>query len=56
MSVDRPRVEAAIRELLFAIGEDADRDGLRDTPSRVASLYAELLGGMIPLRRMALAA
>lgn len=46
MSVDQPRAEAAIRELLFAVGEDPDRDGLRDTPSRVAKLYSELLAGM----------
>ena len=46
MSIDQPRAEAAIRELLFAIGEDPDRDGLRDTPRRVANSYAELLAGM----------
>lgn len=46
MSVDRPRAEAAVRELLFAIGEDPDRDGLRDTPARVARSYEELLAGM----------
>ncbi|WP_375001864.1 GTP cyclohydrolase I FolE [Aeromicrobium sp. CTD01-1L150] len=46
MSVDLPRAEAAIRELLLAIGEDPDRDGLRDTPARVARSYAELLAGM----------
>ncbi len=46
MSVDQPRAEAAIRELLFALGEDPDRDGLKDTPSRVAKLYSELLAGM----------
>lgn len=46
MSVDRPRAEAAVRELLFAIGEDPDRDGLKDTPARVARSYEELLAGM----------
>jgi GTP cyclohydrolase I len=46
MSVDQPRAEAAIRELLLAVGEDPDRDGLKDTPSRVAKLYSELLAGM----------
>ena len=46
MSVDLPRAEAAVRELLFAIGEDPDRDGLRETPRRVAKSYAELLAGM----------
>ncbi len=46
MSVDVPRAEAAVRELLIAIGEDPERDGLRDTPRRVAKAYAELLAGM----------
>jgi GTP cyclohydrolase I len=46
VSVDIPRAEAAVRELLFAIGEDPERDGLRDTPRRVAKAYAELLAGM----------
>ena len=45
-SVDRPRVEAAIREILFAIGEDPDREGLRDTPGRVARSYDELFAGL----------
>lgn len=44
--IDRPRAEAAIRELLLAVGEDPDREGLRDTPSRVARMYGELLYGM----------
>jgi len=43
---DAPRVEAAVRELLAAIGEDPNRDGLRDTPSRVARAYAETFGGL----------
>jgi len=42
---DHPRAEAAVRELLFAIGEDPDREGLRETPARVARAYAELLSG-----------
>jgi GTP cyclohydrolase IA len=46
VSVDIPRAEAAVRELLIAIGEDPDRDGLRDTPRRVAKSYVELLAGM----------
>lgn len=46
MTVDRPRAEAAIRELLFAIGEDPDREGLRDTPARVAKSYEELVAGL----------
>ena len=43
---DHARAEAAIRELLIAVGEDPEREGLRDTPARVARAYAELLSGM----------
>jgi GTP cyclohydrolase IA len=43
---DRPRAEAAVRELLIAVGEDPDREGLLDTPARVARAYKELLSGM----------
>jgi GTP cyclohydrolase IA len=43
---DHARAEAAVRELLFAIGEDPDREGLRETPARVARAYEELLSGM----------
>ena len=43
---DLDRAAAAIRELLMAVGEDPDRDGLAETPRRVASMYAELLSGM----------
>jgi GTP cyclohydrolase I len=43
---DQARAEAAIRELLIAVGEDPDREGLRDTPSRVARSYAEVFGGL----------
>ncbi|HET9826945.1 MAG TPA: GTP cyclohydrolase I FolE [Nocardioidaceae bacterium] len=43
---DQARAEAAVRELLIAVGEDPDREGLRQTPARVARAYAELLGGM----------
>lgn len=46
MTFDSDRVERAIRELLIAIGEDPDRDGLKDTPARVARSYAEMVGGM----------
>jgi len=46
MSVDRPRAEAAVRELLIAIGEDPDREGLLDTPKRVAKAYEELVSGL----------
>ena len=44
--VDHPRIEAAVREILAAIGEDPDRDGLLDTPARVARMYAEICGGL----------
>jgi GTP cyclohydrolase I len=44
--IDQPRAEAAVRELLFAIGEDPDREGLRDTPARVARAYAEVFAGL----------
>ena len=43
---DSARAEAAVRELLFAVGEDPDREGLRDTPARVARTYSELFSGM----------
>ncbi|NNE97233.1 MAG: GTP cyclohydrolase I FolE [Acidimicrobiales bacterium] len=43
--VDVPRIEAAVREILIGIGEDPDRDGLVDTPIRVARAYNEILGG-----------
>lgn len=45
-SVDRERVEAAVRELLLAIGEDPARDGLRETPRRIADMYAEIFEGL----------
>lgn len=44
--VDLPRIERAVREILEAVGEDADRDGLLETPARVARMYAELFGGL----------
>ena len=43
---DAPRAEAAIRELLISIGDDPDREGLRNTPARVARAYAELTAGL----------
>ena len=43
---DAPRVEAAIRELLLAIGEDPAREGLRETPARVARAYREMFAGL----------
>ena len=45
---DQPRAEAAIRELLFAIGEDPDREGLVETPARVARAYKEACAGLHP--------
>jgi GTP cyclohydrolase IA len=43
---DRPRIESAIREVLEAVGEDPDRDGLAQTPARVARMYEELFWGL----------
>ncbi|MGY1696523.1 MULTISPECIES: GTP cyclohydrolase I FolE [unclassified Geodermatophilus] len=44
--IDSARAEAAVRELLIAVGEDPDRPGLRDTPARVARAYAETFAGI----------
>ena len=44
--VDTARIEKAVREILFAIGEDPDRDGLLRTPHRVAEMYAEIFRGL----------
>ncbi|MFJ6002092.1 GTP cyclohydrolase I FolE [Arthrobacter sp. NPDC092385] len=44
--VDQPRIQRAVREILAAIGEDPDRDGLLDTPKRVAKAYAEMFAGL----------
>jgi GTP cyclohydrolase I len=43
---DQERAEAAVRELLYAVGEDPDRHGLRDTPARVARAYREIFAGL----------
>jgi GTP cyclohydrolase IA len=43
---DQERITAAVREILIGIGEDPDRDGLRDTPERVARAYAEMFAGL----------
>lgn len=43
---DQGRAEAAVRELLLAVGENPDRDGLRETPARVARMYGELFAGL----------
>src|SRR3954449_12322044 len=45
-AIDLDRIEAAVREILLAIGEDPDRDGLLDTPVRVARMYAEIMSGL----------
>lgn len=52
---DLPRIERAVREILIGVGEDPDRDGLKDTPRRVAKAYAELFGGLSddPARHLA---
>lgn len=44
--VDLDRIEAAVREILEAIGEDIDRNGLQETPARVARMYAEVCSGL----------
>ncbi|MDZ5078208.1 GTP cyclohydrolase I FolE [Nesterenkonia sp. HG001] len=44
--VDLPRIEAAVREILVAVGEDPERDGLKDTPARVARAYQEAFRGL----------
>ncbi|GAG38172.1 unnamed protein product, partial [marine sediment metagenome] len=44
-NIDTKRIEKAVREILEAVGEDIGREGLRHTPRRVASMYAELLAG-----------
>ena len=44
--VDKARIEKAVREILLAIGEDPGRDGLVNTPARVARMYAEICSGL----------
>jgi GTP cyclohydrolase I len=44
--VDTERIEKAVREILLAVGEDINREGLKRTPERVGRMYAELLAGM----------
>ncbi|MBJ45054.1 MAG: GTP cyclohydrolase I FolE [Planctomycetaceae bacterium] len=44
--IDQPRIARAVREILAAVGEDPDRDGLRETPDRVARMYAEMFQGL----------
>jgi GTP cyclohydrolase IA len=45
-TIDLPRIERAVREILIAVGEDPDREGLLDTPKRVARSYAEIFAGL----------
>lgn len=44
--IDQPRIEKAVREILIAIGEDPDRDGLKQTPARFARFYSEICSGI----------
>ena len=44
--VDQERIRRAVREILLAVGEDPDREGLAETPDRVARMYAEVFGGL----------
>lgn len=46
LKFDATRAEHAIRELLFAVGENPDREGLKETPARVARMYAEMFAGL----------
>jgi GTP cyclohydrolase I len=45
-AIDEARIRHAVREILLAVGEDPDREGLRDTPERVARMYAEMFSGL----------
>lgn len=44
--MDKPVIERSVRDILVAIGEDPDREGLRDTPRRIADMYSEIFGGL----------
>lgn len=44
--IDKPKIETAVREILVAVGEDPDREGLRGTPHRVAEMYEEIFAGL----------
>lgn len=44
--MDKERIEKAVREILFAIGENPDREGLKDTPKRIAKMYEEIFAGL----------
>ena len=45
-TIDHDRIAAAVREILFAVGEDPDREGLQETPARVARAYEEIFAGL----------
>jgi GTP cyclohydrolase I len=45
-AIDQERIRRAVREILLAVGEDPDREGLRETPARVARMYAEMFSGL----------
>jgi GTP cyclohydrolase I len=45
-TMDKPAIEGAVRTILRAIGEDPDREGLRETPRRIANMYAEVFSGL----------
>lgn len=45
-SIDQERIESAVREILSAVGEDPEREGLLETPARVARMYAEMFAGL----------
>src|ERR1700749_1492656 len=45
-TVDLERIRRAVREILLAVGENPDREGLRETPDRVARMYDEIFGGL----------
>jgi len=44
--IDKDRIKAAVREILIAIGDDPDREGLKETPDRVARMYEEIFAGL----------
>ncbi|MBQ4300221.1 MAG: GTP cyclohydrolase I, partial [Lachnospiraceae bacterium] len=46
MAIDTERIKKSIREILIALGDDPDREGLKDTPDRVARMYEEVFEGM----------
>jgi GTP cyclohydrolase I len=55
-TIDQKRIRAAVREILLAVGEDPEREGLKETPDRVARMYAEIFSGLgkdagIPLHK-----